>query len=279
MKFMKIMAKCLILGILIAAGFLGGVITSREIQKKEDRTMILPTQAQQLLEAVTAVREGNADSAIPALDSLLGDTLFKTAYDIPDDCMDQLPEETLITWQLAKEYYEKYDVNPITPIQHVKAKLRSVPWSEVQLAQRKFEANLQTYRQKQAPALNFSHWLGKQVTEDEMKGKVILLDFWNARCKPCVASFPKLQKIHDTYKDKGLLVITCCPANTTSRQEAQKILEQQGYTFAAGASNSLWLDYAIQGNPTYFLIDRQGRLAWGPEYSLPSEEILMKLLE
>jgi len=75
------------------------------------------------------------------------------------------------------------------------------------------------------------------------------------------------------------LVITCCPANTTSRQEAQKILEQQGYTFAAGASNSLWLDYAIQGNPTYFLIDRQGRLAWGPEYSLPSEEILMKLLE
>jgi hypothetical protein len=40
----------------------------------------------------------------------------------------------------------------------------------------------------------------------------------------------------------------------------------------------MWLDYAVRSNPTYFLVDRNGNLAWGPEHRLPTKEELKDLL-
>lgn len=57
-------------------------------------------------------------------------------------------------------------------------------------------------------------------------------------------------------------------------------MEKHAYTFAAGmVARQMYLDYAIRSNPTYFLIDRQGCLAWGPEHRLPTENELVGLLE
>ena len=40
----------------------------------------------------------------------------------------------------------------------------------------------------------------------------------------------------------------------------------------------MYLDYAVRGNPSYFLIDRDGYLVWGPEHRLPTDAELMPLL-
>ena len=51
-------------------------------------------------------------------------------------------------------------------------------------------------------------WInGGPVKLADLRGKVVLLDFWGYWCGPCVASMPALMKLYDDYKDKGLVII------------------------------------------------------------------------
>ena len=48
---------------------------------------------------------------------------------------------------------------------------------------------------------------GEDVALEGFKGQWILLDFWATWCKPCVEMMPELQKLSETYADKGLVVL------------------------------------------------------------------------
>jgi len=48
---------------------------------------------------------------------------------------------------------------------------------------------------------------GKPLTDKDLKGKVVLLDFWAVWCGPCIATFPHLRDWHEKYSDKGLVII------------------------------------------------------------------------
>jgi hypothetical protein len=64
------------------------------------------------------------------------------------------------------------------------------------------------------------------------------------------------------------------------QEETKEYLGKHGYDFPAGmVSWQMYLDYAVRGNPSYFLIDRDGYLVWGPEHRLPTDDELIKLLE
>src|SRR5438093_7978438 len=48
---------------------------------------------------------------------------------------------------------------------------------------------------------------GKAMKLSELKGKVVLIDFWAVWCGPCVASIPTLREWQDEYKDRGFVVL------------------------------------------------------------------------
>lgn len=51
-------------------------------------------------------------------------------------------------------------------------------------------------------------WLnGTPLTEDDLRGKVVLLDFWAVWCGPCIATFPHLREWHEKYHDRGLEIV------------------------------------------------------------------------
>lgn len=61
---------------------------------------------------------------------------------------------------------------------------------------------------KDAFPLESAAWVnGSPLTDADLKGKVVLLDFWAVWCGPCIATFPHLIEWHEQYSEKGLVII------------------------------------------------------------------------
>lgn len=265
------------------AAFIFGMFLLHSLRRNLTERPEYSSKAMNLLQINKNLREGEIKESIKLLDASMSATLWRSAYDISDEKMGELDPQILYVWQEYKDYYETYNLRevdwgniPNNMVALVHRKLDHVPWSKMQMAIQKFE---QTYKSGQlapAPAINMKSWITEEVPNEELKGKVVLLDFWNVYCTPCVKSFPELQKLHDKYKEQGLVVITCAGGN---KKQTRKLLEKHGYSFPAGmVTSKMYSDYAIRANPSYFLIDRNGYLVWGPEHRLPTEDELADLL-
>ena len=124
---------------------------------------------------------------------------------------------------------------------------------------------------------------GSPLTMAGLKGKVVLLDFWNVHCPPCIALFPKLISLCNEYHDKGLVIIGVHADIGLSTSQAQTKIEEYKKKFwkikempfpiafdgggdtqrpdttakSWGATNA---SYAITSYPTSILIDRKGNV-------------------
>ncbi len=125
------------------------------------------------------------------------------------------------------------------------------------------------------PAKDFTTTLldGKKYTLSARKGKVVLIDFWEVTCPPCVKAFPKLQKLHEKYRDKGLEIIGI--SLDTDQKELAQFLDKAKPSWKIACSYRGWKDeivkqYGISATPSTWLIDRQGILR---EFNLNDEEM------
>src|SRR5262245_2974660 len=59
---------------------------------------------------------------------------------------------------------------------------------------------------KPMPPLEVTGWLNGEVKRDQMKGKVVVMDFYATWCGPCMAAIPHNNELLKKYKDKGLLI-------------------------------------------------------------------------
>ena len=101
------------------------------------------SNAGRLLRICKMLRDDNAPNTIMHLDNYLAQTLYRTAYNVPNDKMGEQDPDILWVWQEVKEYYDTYKIEEGGMIPYVRRKLACVPWSNRQLAIKKFE---QTYQ-------------------------------------------------------------------------------------------------------------------------------------
>jgi thiol-disulfide isomerase/thioredoxin len=114
---------------------------------------------------------------------------------------------------------------------------------------------------KPAPALRVGKFInGDPVKLDQLKGKVVLLDFWATWCGPCIASIPHTNELQAKYKDKGLVVIGVC--NKEGVEKMGDVVKDKGikYLVTADAAGKTDETYKVNSYPDYYVIDRQGVL-------------------
>ncbi len=142
-----------------------------------------------------------------------------------------------------------------------------------------------------APELVLDRWIGANpMTFADLRGKVVLLDFWASWCAPCFAEFPHLSEWHKTYKNEGLVIIGVTryygQANGFSvdeNAESQfltnlKAQNRLPYPFAVAKTNDNHKNYVASSIPTAVLIDRQGKVRYIKTGSGGTEEETEKII-
>jgi thiol-disulfide isomerase/thioredoxin len=95
---------------------------------------------------------------------------------------------------------------------------------------------------------------------DNLKGKVVVVDFWASWCGPCKASFPVMEQLHQQYGDKGLVIIAVNLDD--KRGEMDDFLKKNPVTFAVvrDAAKKLVAKASIASMPTSFVLDGEGHV-------------------
>ncbi len=105
----------------------------------------------------------------------------------------------------------------------------------------------------------------KKVDIAELKGKVVIVDFWATWCGPCIASFPGMQKMVNKYKDdpnvKFIFVDTWETAED-KKKNAQDFMTSKKYNFDVllDNDNKTVEQFKVDGIPTKFVIDKNGKI-------------------
>src|ERR1044072_5877884 len=104
------------------------------------------------------------------------------------------------------------------------------------------------------------------IGEDDLNGKIALLDFWYTGCGICFKKFPQVQAAYDKYKDDASVKIMAVdwPIKDDKPGEAFNVIREEGYTFPVviAGSEDLPEKLGVKGYPTTFVIDRQGKIVY-----------------
>ncbi|MCK1385975.1 thioredoxin family protein [Bradyrhizobium sp. 21] len=110
----------------------------------------------------------------------------------------------------------------------------------------------------------------KPLNIADLRGKVVLVDFWTYGCVNCVNTLPHVTELYAKYKDKGLVVVGVhTPEFPFERSAAnvQAALKRHGITYPVAQDNDsrTWNAYRNQYWPAQYIIDQNGKIVFQHE--------------
>jgi peroxiredoxin len=133
------------------------------------------------------------------------------------------------------------------------------------------------------PDFSLKDLQGHQISSDDLRGKVVLIDFWATWCQPCKKEMPGYQKLIDGYGQRGFVVIGFKFDTMADTEEPRAFARRIGvrYPLAIATDDVKQIFGGIEGLPTTLLYDRRGILRQkivGFEYTDVIESELKPLL-
>lgn len=89
-------------------------------------------------------------------------------------------------------------------------------------------------------------------------GKVVLVDFWASWCAPCKASFPSLNRLHQKYAAKGLVIVGVGVDEDAAKFQAFANKQKVAFTLVHDAKHKAAAFFAPSTMPSSYLVDRKG---------------------
>lgn len=111
-----------------------------------------------------------------------------------------------------------------------------------------------------APDFTLTTLDGQSLHLIDLKGQVVVVNFWASWCGPCREEAPALQSVWEQYKDKGVLILGI--AYTDTETNAKAFIKEYHQTYPNGLDFGTKISdlYNIEGVPETFIIDREGKI-------------------
>ena len=111
-----------------------------------------------------------------------------------------------------------------------------------------------------APDFELETLSGELLRLSDLKGQVVVLNFWATSCPPCRAEMPSFEQIAQEYGDQGVVFIGVSVSDTPER--AQAFADSVGVTYPIGvdSTNEIARAYGVIGLPTTFFISTDGTI-------------------
>jgi thiol-disulfide isomerase/thioredoxin len=105
------------------------------------------------------------------------------------------------------------------------------------------------------------------LSMSELRGKVVLVDFWTYGCYNCVNTLPYVTKLYETYKGKGLVVVGVHTPEFPFERSAgnvQAALQRHGITYPVAQDNdsATWNAWHNQYWPAQYIVDQHGNVVF-----------------
>jgi peroxiredoxin len=162
--------------------------------------------------------------------------------------------ESAINEQNPKQEDPYLELASLVRYEHVNASLDSPP--KFSAAMSKLE---EQDRNREKADFTLTDLNGKNWTLKDLRGKVVLLNFWATWCPPCRKEMPDLEALYRRFEPEGFVILGI------SDEEAGKVkpfIEQQGITYPVLLDPGRKVNelFQIQGIPKTFVYDRDGKI-------------------
>ena len=131
-----------------------------------------------------------------------------------------------------------------------------------------------------APDWNLNDAEGQTHSLSAYRGKVLVLDFWATWCGPCTEIMPRMQKLHEKYKERGVVVFG---VNSWEKNDPLALMRKKRYTYGLLLRGEEIGDlYRIKSLPVVYIIGVDGRIIYrheGPDTKNLSPLIERHLIE
>jgi peroxiredoxin len=194
------------------------------------------------------------------------DTQFRNNIKIREDKQFQFaklnPNSYFGLVALSESAGSNFDVARVEPVYNALSKSLKETDTGKELAQR-IAASGTTAIGATAPLFTQNDVIGKPVSLESLRGKVVLVEFWASWCGPCRAENPNLVKEYQLYKDKGFQVLSV--SLDSSKENWLKAIEADGLPWLhvsdlKGWNNAVGRLYGVRAVPASFLVGKDGKI-------------------
>ena len=144
-------------------------------------------------------------------------------------------------------------------VAELKQYIQSQPNGQYVEVARKMADNPRRARENYAPDFSFTSSEGEYISLEDLKGKVVVLDFWGTWCPPCVESIPDLRTLYKKYsKEPSFMLISVSSDNDEAEWRDFTEKNKMVWPQYRDKDHKILRAFGIHAFPTYLVIDHEG---------------------
>lgn len=105
---------------------------------------------------------------------------------------------------------------------------------------------------------------GNEIKLSDMKGKVVLLNFWATWCPTCIAMMPDMQEVYEQYQNEDvvILAVNVLDSEKIDMTDVNQFVDERGYTFPVffDVDGVVSVEYKVRSFPVTYIINKDGEI-------------------